>query len=344
VLALSEGMVCHIFDRALGIKLKAPFSRLTYVEAMARYGTDKPDTRFGLELKDVSGILKGSGFQVFAQVLESGGIVKGLNAKGCGGYSRKELAELTALATRFGAKGLAAFAVEDGELRSAVTKHLSAQQQLALRQALEAQPGDLLLVVADQAALAHEVLCRLRLELGERLGLRDPQAWDFVWITDFPLFAYNPERRAIEPMHHPFSSPKDEDLGLLESDPLRVRGKIYDLVLNGQEIAGGSIRIHHGPVQEKVLGIIQMPPEQARQRFGFLLDAFEYGAPPHGGIAFGFDRLVAMALREASIRDVIAFPKTAAGVDPLTGAPAPVDQAALEELGISVRRPNGEEV
>jgi aspartyl-tRNA synthetase len=339
VIAASEGLVRHIFRQALGIDLPERFPRLTYEQAMSRYGTDKPDTRYGLELRDLGEIFRQSEFRAFSQALASGGIIKGLNAKGCGGFSRRELDELTAFVTRLGAKGLAWFSVGEGDLRSPVTKFLSASEQAGMREALAAEPGDLLLVVADAPDTANMALDRLRAHLASRLSLIPSGAWSFLWVTDFPLFAWNAEEGRIEPMHHPFSSPKPEDVSLLESDPRRVRGEIYDLVLNGAEVAGGSIRIHRREIQEKVLAIIQMPPAEAQARFGFLLEALEYGAPPHGGIAFGFDRLVTLAVGEESIREVIAFPKTAAGVDPLTGAPAPVDPALLRELRLQVMEP-----
>ena len=342
VIALSEGLVAHLFQVELGIELKIPFPRLTYQEAMDRYGSDKPDTRFGLELVDLSAQLADSQFKVFAEALAEGRVVKGLNAKGCAGFSRKELNRLTGQAAELGAKGLTTIQMTEEGLKSQVLKFLSEREQKAIVETLSGETGDLLLLVADHPNLVARVLGRLRLDLGERLGLVKEGQWNFLWVIDFPLFAYNEEEKRIEPMHHPFSSPNEEDLELMEKEPLRVRGKLYDLVLNGEEIAGGSIRIHRRDIQERVFKAIEMSEQEAKRRFGFLLDAFEYGAPPHGGIAFGFDRLVAMMVGEESIREVIAFPKTGMGVDPLTGAPAEVDPEQLEELGIRLRRPPNE--
>ncbi len=339
VIALTEGLTRHLFEAA-GIPVEPPFPRLTYAEAMSRYGSDKPDTRFGMELVDLTTVLGQSQFKVFASVVSAGGAIKALVAPGAGGWSRSQLEELTALATSYGAKGLAWLAVEEGgALRSPIAKFLSPQEQAAVRAATAAAPGDLVLVVADQPDTVHTVLGRLRLALGRRLELIPEGQFNFLWVTDFPLFAYNHDEQRVEPMHHPFSSPFPEDVPLLETEPLRVRGLLYDLVLNGEEVAGGSIRIHQRAVQEQVLRLIQMPLEEARARFGFLLEAFEYGTPPHGGIAFGFDRLVALAAGEESIREVIAFPKNAAGVDPMSGAPTGVDDAQLAELGIMLRPP-----
>jgi len=336
VLALSEGLTQAVY-RAAGIELAPPFPRLSYEEAMARYGTDKPDVRFGLELVDVCDALRGSQFRVFAETLAQGGVVMGINAKGAGGMSRRELDDLVALAPSLGAKGIVWLVVTESELKSPVAKFLSAKEQQALREVMGGDEGDLLLLVADQKAAAQTALGRLRLHLAGALGLRPEGGFEFLWVTDFPLFAWNEDAQQIEPMHHPFSSPKDEDVSLLAGDPLQVKAKIYDLVCNGEEIAGGSIRIHRREVQEKVLETIAMPRDEAERRFGFLLEAFEYGTPPHGGIAFGFDRMVSMALGEESIREAIAFPKTQAGVDLLAKAPSPVSEDQLRELGLSLR-------
>jgi len=332
VIAVSEGVTAAALAAA-GIEVQPPFPRLTYREAADRFGTDKPDLRYGMELKEVSDCFRQTEFRVFRQALDQGNVIKALAAPGGGDFPRARCEALVEAATKLGARGLVWMMVEDGGLRSPVAKHLSAEEQRALIAAAGAEVGDLLLIAADERDRVSAILGALRQRLAQELGLASKPGYKLVWVTDFPLFERG-EGGVIQPMHHPFSSPKQEDLPLLDRDPLAVRGRLYDLVLDGNEIASGSIRIHRRELQEQVLRLINMPLQEAQRRFGFLLEAFEYGAPPHGGIAFGFDRLVALAAGEESIREVIAFPKTAAGSDPLTGAPTEVEADQLAELGL----------
>ncbi len=338
VMALIEelmiGIVEECSDRRL---LTKPFPRLTYAEAIARYGTDKPDLRFGMELVDISDLVAGSNYGIFAQAIATGGQVKGLRAPGCAGYSRRQLDELTSLAQKEGALGLSWLALlPDGEVRSSFARFLTDEQVQAIIARMEARPGDLMLFVADQPPRVAAALSALRLELGERLGLRDPGTMAFCWIIDFPLFEWNEDERRWDPSHHLFTAPMPEDLPLLDTDPGAARGQQYDLVCNGEEIAGGSIRIHRREVQEKIFGLIGLDVEQARERFGHMLEAFEYGTPPHGGIASGIDRVVMLLAGEESIREVMAFPKTGQAVDLMANAPSPVDPEQLAELHIRV--------
>jgi len=334
-LPIVEGMVAEVWRRVKGAELARPFPRLGYDEAMARYGSDKPDLRFAMELSDLSSLFAGGEFQAFAQVVAGGGAVKALRVPGAGGMSRKELDDLTSEARQAGAKGLVWIKVNPDGLQSPVAKFIQAIQQPLLT-ALGAAPGDLLLLVGDAPAVAAPVLGRLRVELARRLDLIPTDRDVFAWIIDFPLVEWNEEEKRWDAVHHPFTAPRDEDLSLLETDPGRVRAKAYDLVLNGQEAAGGSIRIHQQSVQERLFALIGIGKEEARARFGFLLEALEFGAPPMGGIAFGLDRLAAVLAGQESIREVIAFPKTQKGTCPLTDAPAPVDTRQLRELGIRV--------
>ena len=334
-LPVIEGLVAEVWRRVKGIELALPFPRIAYDDAMARYGSDKPDLRFGLELVDCSTLFAGSEFQAFAQTVAGGGVVKGLRVPGAGGMSRKELDDLTAEAKQTGAKGLVWIKVSPEGVQSPVAKFMTGIQARLL-EALGGAAGDLLLLVADAPAVAATVLGRLRVDLARRFDLIPTDRDVFAWVIDFPLVEWNVDEKRWDAVHHPFTAPYDEDLGRLEADPGKARAKAYDLVLNGQEAAGGSIRIHQPSVQERVFGLIGISKEDARARFGFLLDGLEFGAPPMGGIAFGLDRLVANLAGQESIREVIAFPKTQKGTCLLTDAPAPVDPKQLRELGIRV--------
>jgi len=335
VFQVAEGMIREVFAACRGIELSPPFPRMTYDEAVARFGTDRPDLRFGLELVELTGIVEHSSFQVFRSVVEKNGMVKGINAKGCAGFSRKDLDDLTGFVAEFGAKGLAWVKVkEGGEWQSPIAKFFTDEERVAMATAFDAAPGDLLFFVADQPSVVHTALSELRQELARRLGLLDPDRFAFVWITDFPLLEYDHEEKRHVAVHHPFTSPREEDLELLATDPGKVRSRAYDLVLNGSEIGGGSIRIHRREIQDKVFAALKITPEEAAQKFSFLLKALELGAPPHGGMAFGFDRLLMILTRSDSIRDVIAFPKTQKATCPLTEAPAPVSRRQLTELAL----------
>jgi len=334
-LPIIEGLVAAIWRRVKGVELILPFPRLGYEEAMARFGSDKPDLRFGMELTDASPLFAGGEFQAFAQVVAGGGAVKALRVPGAGAMSRKELDELTADAKQAGAKGLVWIKVTAEGVSSPVAKFLAAIQERLLAQTA-AGPGDLVLLVGDTSTVAATVLGRLRVDLAKRCKLIPEDRDVFTWVIDFPLVEWNADENRWDAVHHPFTAPRDEDLALLESDPGRARAKAYDLVLNGQEAAGGSIRIHQPSVQERLFGLLGISKEEARARFGFLLDALEFGAPPMGGIAFGLDRLTASLVGQESIREVIAFPKTQKGICPLTDAPAPVDARQLRDLSIRV--------
>ncbi|WP_457573303.1 aspartate--tRNA ligase [Desulfolithobacter sp.] len=332
IIGVTEGMIAAIFKAARGIELNPPFARMTYDEAMERFGTDRPDTRFGFELIDLTEKLRGCGFKVFGQVIEKGGVVKAINAKGCATFSRKDLDDLTEFAGRFGAKGMAWIKIREDEWQSPITKFFSEEEITTMREALDAEPGDLILFGADSRGVVNQVLAELRLELARRLELIDRESFDFLWITDFPLVEYDHGEKRHTAVHHPFTAPREDHLELLESEPGKVKSRAYDLVLNGNEIGGGSIRIHRKDVQERVFQVLGIDQQEAEEKFGFLLRALELGAPPHGGIAFGVDRLLMILTGSDSIRDVIAFPKTQKATCPLTEAPAPVARKQLTEL------------
>lgn len=334
VLDLTEGLVKRLCRDTKGLKIDGSFPRITYSEAMDRYGSDKPDTRFGLELKDVTDIAAGCGFKVFASVAAAGGQVKGINAKGCASFSRKEIDDLTAFAAIYKAKGLAYFIVTDEGIKSVIAKFFTDQELEQIMARLEAEPGDLLLFVADKPDVVANSLGALRQHLAELLGLIPEGLCHFLWVVDFPLLEYDHEEGRYEPMHHPFTSLLEADLPLLDSDPGRVRAKAYDLVLNGVEVGGGSIRIHRRDIQEKMFTVIGIDNEEIEEKFGFMLEAFDYGTPPHGGIAIGFDRLIMLLSGKKTIRDVIAFPKTQSATCLMTQAPGPVDIKQLRELHI----------
>lgn len=337
VIDVNERLLAKLFGEVLGVNVSLPIQRMTWQEAMDRFGSDKPDTRFGMELKNVTELVKNCGFSVFAGAAAAGGTVRGINASGQGEMPRKKIDALVEFAKGFGAKGLAYLAIaQDNTVKSSFTKFLSDDEVKALIAAMDGKPGDLLLFAADKNKIVYDVLGNLRLELAKNLGLLDKGQYNFLWVTEFPLFEYSEEEERFVAMHHPFTMPMEEDLPMLKSDPAKVRAKAYDIVLNGTEIGGGSVRIFQNHVQEQMFEALGFTREEAYERFGFLLNAFKYGVPPHAGLAYGLDRLVMLMAKEDSIRDVIAFPKVKDASCLMTGAPNVVDKKQLEELEIAI--------
>ena len=337
VLDVNERLLKYIFKEAIGVDVTLPLSRMPWQEAMDRFGSDKPDTRFGMELCDVSKVVEGCGFSVFTGALENGGSVRGINAKGQAGMPRKKIDKLVEFAKGYGAKGLAYLAVnEDGTYKSSFAKFMTEDELKALVSAMQGEPGDLLLFAADKNKIVWNVLGALRLELAKELDLLDPNQYNFLWVTEFPLLEWSDEENRFMAMHHPFTMPMEEDWDKIDSDPGSVRAKAYDIVLNGTELGGGSVRIHQDDIQEKMFEVLGFTKERAHEQFGFLLDAFKYGVPPHAGLAYGLDRLVMHMVHADSIRDVIAFPKVKDASCLMTQAPGIVDKKQLEELGLEV--------
>ena len=339
VMAVHEGFLKYAFKKFYNIDLNYDFIKMPYAEAMERFGSDKPDLRFGFELKNLSGILSGCGFKVFAGAIEAGGSVRAVNVKGGASFSRKEIDSLADFAKTYKAKGLAWLKwAESGEISSSYAKFLSEDENEAVKTAMGAEKGDLILIVADKNQIVFDALGALRVECAKRLKMLDPFDFKFLWVTEFPLLEYSEEDGRFYAKHHPFTAPMDEDMQYIDSDPARVRARAYDIVLNGTELGGGSIRIHDQELQSKMFSVLGFTPEEAQEKFGFLLDAFRFGVPPHGGLAFGLDRLVTLMLGLEDIRDVIAFPKVQNASELMTMCPAPTDAKALDELGIAVIR------
>ena len=344
VIDVNERYLSYLFKEVLGIDVKLPIQRITWQEAMDRFGSDKPDMRFGMELHDVSGIVKNCGFSVFTSALENGGSVRGINAEGQGSMPRKKIDKLVEFAKGYGAKGLAYIAIaEDGTRKSSFAKFMTDEEMDALVAAMDGKAGDLLLFAADKKKLVYDVLGALRLELAKQMDLLDKNEYRFVWVTEFPLLEWSEEENRFTAMHHPFTMPMDEDIPLLDTDPGAVRAKAYDIVLNGNEIGGGSVRIHQDDIQERMFKELGFTPEAAHEQFGFLLDAFKYGVPPHAGLAYGLDRLVMLIAKVDSIRDVIAFPKVKDASCLMTQAPQRVSEAQLNELGLEVEKEETQE-
>ncbi|HOD06659.1 MAG TPA: aspartate--tRNA ligase [Myxococcota bacterium] len=339
IYAIIEGMLKHVWKHALGIDVQTPFQRMPYSEAMERYGSDKPDLRFGMQMVTITELVRNSGFKVFTDATAAGGVVTAIKVPEAEKWSRKDIDGLTQVATDNGAKGLAWFKLAPDGWQGSAAKFLSDEDKAVIAGAMQAVSGDMILVVADaRPAKARQAMGAVRLKVGDRLGLRDPKKMAFLWVTEFPMFEFDEESQRPVATHHPFTSPVPDDLPILESDPLKVRARAYDVVLNGTELGGGSIRIHSSDVQRRVFKAMRISDEAARVKFGFLLDAFEYGPPPHGGIALGLDRMIMLMTGAPSIRDVIAFPKTTSASDLMTDSPSDVDDDQLRDLHISIRK------
>ncbi|MBO5325705.1 MAG: aspartate--tRNA ligase [Lachnospiraceae bacterium] len=340
VLDVNERLLKKVFEDTIGVEVSLPLPRITWQDAMDRFGSDKPDTRFGMELQNVSDVVAGCGFSVFTGALENGGSVRGLNAKGQAGMPRKKIDALVEFAKGYGAKGLAYLAInEDGTYKSSFAKFMTEDELAKLVEAMDGQPGDLLLFAADKNKVVWDVLGALRLELAKTMELIDNSKYNFLWVTEFPLLEWDEEEKRFVAVHHPFTMPMDEDIPYLDSDPGRVRAKAYDIVLNGTELGGGSVRIHQGDIQSKMFEMLGFTPEQAHSQFGFLLDAFKYGVPPHAGLAYGLDRMIMLMVKAESIRDVMAFPKVKDASCLMSEAPNVVDPKQLEELCIKIDLP-----
>ncbi|MDD3365624.1 MAG: aspartate--tRNA ligase [Syntrophomonas sp.] len=337
IISLIEGMMPRLFKEGCNIDIPTPFPRISYDDAMLKYGSDQPELRFDWEIVDITELVKDVDFKVFASAIAGGGVVRALNARTCGSFTRKEIDDLGRMAVEFGAKGLAWINVTETELKSPITKFFSEEKMQTILEALDAKPGDLLLFGADQADIVARVLGVLRLNLGRRLNLCDPNQLAFAWVLGFPLLEYDNEEKRYVAVHHMFTSPRLEDIPLLDTDPAKVKARAYDLILNGVEIGGGSIRIHRRDWQEKMFSLLGLSQEEAVEKFGYMMEAFEYGAPPHGGVAFGIDRLIMLMAGRDSIREVIAFPKTQSAACPMTNAPSAVSPKQLRELSLKLK-------
>lgn len=337
VIAMNEGLIKKIFKDSLNVEVQTPIRRMPYREAMDKYGSDKPDLRFGMEIVNISEVVKEADFKVFKDALENGGSVRAIKVENAASMGRKDLDRLGEFVKTYKAKGLAYISYKEEEIKSPISKFLKEEEMQAIISTMDAKAGDLILILSDSNKVVLQALGALRLELAKKLEiLKDNKEFNFVWVTEFPLVSYNEEENRYQAEHHPFTAPMDEDIAYLDTDPSKVRAKAYDIVLNGEELGGGSIRIHDSGLQEKMFNILGFTKEKAWERFGFLLEAFKFGPPPHGGLAFGFDRLIMFLSGKDNIKDVIAFPKNQNAFDPMTEAPNVVDDNQLKELGLSV--------